>query len=77
MVRQRIRLEPLRKRIRLQSLIIPVTYDTRPKEYMDLRYWWLHELAQLRARRRIAGASTTKDIKVAQRELARLRKEYC
>lgn len=66
------------KRIRLKVEIhIKATYDTRPKEYMDLRYWWLHECAQQRAKRRIHGINTKPAIKVAQKELARIRREYC
>jgi hypothetical protein len=76
-MRERLKLKPERKRLRFSSYVIPATYDTRPKEYLDLRFWWLHELRQLRAKRRIAGASVKKDIKVAQKELARLRKEHC
>lgn len=64
-------------RLKLESTIIRITYDTRPKTYLNLRYWWLHELAQLRAKRRIHGANVKKDVKIAQKELARLRKEYC
>lgn len=77
MVRQRIRLNEPRKRLKLQSAILRATYDTRPKAYMDLRFWWLHELRQLRAKRRIAGANVKKDMKAAQKELSRLRREYC
>ncbi len=66
-----------RLRIRMHSYIIPVTYDTRPREYLNLRYWWLHELTQLRAKKRVHGADIRKETKVIQRELARLRSEYC
>lgn len=64
-----------RMRLRMHSTILRVTYDTRPKAYMDLRFWWLHELRRLRAARR-QGTASRRDIKVAQKELARLRKEY-
>lgn len=64
-------------RLRMESTVIPVTYDTRPKEYLNLRYWWLHELRQLRAKRRVNGFAIKRDVKIAQKELARLRKEYC
>ncbi len=66
-----------RMRLKMHSTVIKATYDTRPKPYLDLRYWWLHELARLRAARRINGLSVKKDMKIAQKELARLRKEYC
>lgn len=64
-----------RMRLRLHSTVLRATYDTRPKPYLDLRFWWLHELRRIRAARRNGLASRT-DIKVAQKELARLRKEY-
>lgn len=62
-------------RLRLQSTKIRVIHDKRPKAYLDLRYWWLHELRQLRAKRR-NGVIVKKDIKIAQKELVRIRKEY-
>lgn len=68
------------KRMRLRIKVntnIKATYDTRPKEYMDLRYWWLHECARHRAKGRINGLSFKNDLRVAQKELARLRREYC
>lgn len=48
---------------------------TRPSDYLRLRYWWLHELRQYRAKIKY-GAGSKRDIKVVQRELARLRKDY-
>jgi len=66
-----------RARLRLRSVILRATYDTRPKEYIDLRYWWLHELRQIRAKFRVHGLNVKREIKVVQKELARLRKEYC
>lgn len=74
-MRARLQLKP--QRVRMRSYVLKATYDTRPKAYLDLRFWWLHELRQLRAKRRIAGANVKKEMKVAQKELARLRKEYC
>lgn len=74
-MRARLQLKP--QRTRMRSYVSAVTYDTRPKEYLNLRYWWLHHLAQLRARKRIAGANVTREKKTAQKELVRLRKEYC
>lgn len=66
------------KRVRLNIKTgIKATYDTRPKQYMDLRYWWLHECAQWRAKRRVNGLNVKRELKAAQKELARLRKEYC
>ena len=46
----------------------------RSQQYYWDRQWFLHELRTLRAKRKY-GAGTTKDIKKAQRELARIRKE--
>ncbi len=43
------------------------------KEYRNLRYWWLHELRQLRAQER-SGANVKKAKAEAQRELVKLRK---
>lgn len=65
----------VRLKLRLRSTIIPPCSSKRPKEYLDLRHWWLHELRQLRAKRKYAGAGK-KDMKAAQRALARLRKEF-
>jgi len=48
----------------------------RPNDYLRLRFYWLHEIRQLRAKRRISGTASTKDIKVAQRELARIRRVH-
>ncbi len=56
------------KRIRLKL-------STPTPEYFRLRYWWLHELRTLRAKRRIAGLNTSREIKTAQRALAKIRKE--
>ncbi len=67
----------LRIRVNLQSTKIKATYDTRPKEYMDLRYWWLHECARHRAKGRVHGVPIKKELRVAQKELARLREEHC
>lgn len=66
-----------RMRLKLHSTVLKVSYDTRPKVYMDLRYWWLHELAQYRAIKRVTGANVKSKMKIAQKELARLRQEYC
>lgn len=65
-----------RMRLRLRSTVIKAAVTYRPKEYLDLRFWWLHHLRQLRAQRRIAGTANKKDMKVAQRELVRLRREH-
>lgn len=67
---------PKRLRLQLQSTVIPRIYTKRPKEYLDLRYWWLHELRRLRAARRINGIVAKRDIKVAQKELARIRRDH-
>jgi hypothetical protein len=47
----------------------------RPKDYLNLRFYWLHELRQFRAKTRIAGANMKREVKIAQKELLRLRKE--
>lgn len=62
-------------KVRLRSTILKKMCVTYPKPYLDLRFWWLHELRQLRAKRKY-GSAKLKDIKVAQKELARLRQEY-
>ena len=56
----------MRKRVKLQI--------QRSKEYLDLRYWWLHELRQLRAKLKY-GSGSKASIKAAQRVLAKLRKD--
>ena len=56
------------KRIRLRPPL-------RTPEYFKLRFWWLHELRILRAKRKIAGLNTKGEIKAAQRALAKIRKE--
>jgi hypothetical protein len=47
----------------------------RDKDYCGLRYHWLHELIQLRAKKRVHGATITKETKAIQRTLAKLRKD--
>ncbi len=66
----------VKKRVKLNTGI-KATYDTRPKEYMDLRYWWLHECARARAKGRVHGLPFKSELRVAQKELARLRRELC
>jgi len=65
----------VRLKLRMRSVILIPSECKRPKEYMDLRHWWLHELRQLRAKRKYAGIGK-KEVKIAQKELARLRKDY-
>lgn len=65
-----------RLRLRMHSTRIRPIFTTRPKEYLDLRFWWLHELRQLRAMRRINGIHVKPKMKIIQKELARLRREY-
>jgi hypothetical protein len=77
MVRLRIKLKPERKRLRLEKVVLSATYNTRSRIYYNMRFYWLHELRQLRAKRRIAGANVKKDMKAAQGQLAKLREEYC
>lgn len=48
----------------------------RSNDYLRLRFYWLHELRQLRAKRKISGINTKQAIKIAQRELARIRKTH-
>ena len=57
----------MRKRMR-------VVIHERSPEYYHLRFFWLHELRQLRAKRRISGANIKTERKKAQRELAKLRR---
>lgn len=48
----------------------------RPKQYYDLRSWWLHELRQLRAKNRISGINPlNKTRKHIQHELAKIRRD--
>lgn len=61
-----------KKRIRLRIDLEP----TYPKPYLNLRFWWLHELRQLRAKRRVSGLNVKKDIRLAQKELAKLRSDW-
>lgn len=66
------------KRKRLTLLEKPVRVrvkkaSTYPTIYIEQRFYWLHELCVLRAKRRY-GSASKKDIKAAQRELAKLRK---
>lgn len=68
MKRQRMRLWEAQPELKPQK--------PRPKDYLNLRFYWLHELRQLRAKSRISGTANKKDIKVAQRELARIRKVH-
>jgi hypothetical protein len=63
----------LRVLLRKERVILAVR--PRPKEYLCLRYHWLHELRQLRAKRKY-GTASKKDIKIAQRELARIRRDH-
>ena len=64
----------MRLRLRLKSTV-KAAKIFRSKDYLNLRFYWLHEIRQLRAKRRISGTASKKDIKVVQRELARLRRE--
>jgi hypothetical protein len=68
-MRKRLRLKPERKRVRLLEPI------ERSDEYIRLRFYWIMELYYIRAKRR-NGTATMKDIKKAQRELAKVRKEH-
>lgn len=67
-----------RKRVRVK-LIPPcirnkITKIKRTDDYYRLRFWWLHELRQLRAKRR-NGTATIKDVKAAQRVLKKVRRD--
>lgn len=57
----------MNKRIRLR-LEVP-----RSKDYYRLRYFWLRELEWLRAKRR-NGTATKNELKAAQKDLAKVRK---
>lgn len=63
-----------RTRLRLRQRV-KVVHVERTADYFRLRYWWLHHLRQLRAKRRVAGIVTKNDIKAAQRALGKLRQE--
>ena len=60
----------------MQRVRLKLKTKPRPKEYLNLRFHWLHELRQLRAKRRVSGTASKRDIKIAQRELLRLRRDY-
>ena len=60
-----------RERIKLTNLPKAQTI-VRSKDYRSLRYYWLGELAWLRAKRR-NGTASTADLKAAQRALAKVR----
>jgi hypothetical protein len=48
----------------------------RPKQYYELRTWWLHELRQLRSKNRVSGVNPLgKARKYIQRELVKIRRE--
>lgn len=64
------------KRKRLRERVRLAVHAPRSKEYINLRFYWLHELRQLRAKRRVSGTANKADIKAAQRQLAKLRKEH-
>lgn len=67
MMMSRIR-KKLRQRVEIQ-------YVKRTSAYYRLRFWWLHELRQLRAKRRVNGIVTKAEIKAVQRVLFKLRKD--
>jgi hypothetical protein len=60
--------KPRRVRLQFQA-------PRRSNDYIRLRYYWLNELIWLRAKRR-NGTATKNDIKVAQRALVKVRKDY-
>lgn len=66
----------LRLRLRVTAPIMRATYNTRPSEYLRLRHWWLGELRNLRAKRRVHGMDVRSETKVMQRELVRIRKVH-
>jgi hypothetical protein len=63
----------MRMRVKLKEPLAFLTVK-RSQDYYRLRGYWLGELYYLRAKRR-NGTGTKADIKVAQKELARLRKQ--
>jgi len=68
--RKRLRMKPERKRL---EPMLDIIQPRRSNDYIRLRFYWIAELYWLRAKKR-AGTGSIKDIKVAQRELARVRK---
>ena len=66
----------LRMRLKVKKTRLQLYTTQRPLKYINLRWYWLHELRQLRAKRRVSGTATKKDIKAAQRELVKIRKAY-
>lgn len=66
---------PKRLRLRLRTPMPCATYNTRSNDYLRLRYWWLAELINLRAKKRVHGLPIKTEKKMMQRELVRIRKE--
>lgn len=60
----------------MRRMRVKLKQRPRPADYLNLRFYWLHELRQLRAKRRVSGTASKRDIKVAQKELSRLRRDY-
>lgn len=69
--KKRIRLKPNRKRLAVQ---VDVIQPKRSSDYLRLRYFWIMELYWLRAKHK-AGTGSLKEIKAAQRALAKVRVE--
>lgn len=64
-----------RTRVRLRYHSTTFVPPIRSKHYYNVRLWLLHELRILRAKRRVSGLNTLKEIKTAQRALVKVREE--
>lgn len=69
----RIRLKLSKSKMNGAAVLKP---KPRPNDYLRLRMHWLHELRITRSKIRITGTASKKDVKIIQRELARIRATY-
>lgn len=77
MERVRLKLTPKRQRAVLEQPSkkwYRIKQPLRSSDYIRLRFYWITELYYIRARRK-NGTATIKDVKAAQRCLAKVRKD--
>lgn len=51
-------------------------HKTREPVYYQLRYWYLHDLTQLRAKTRVHGTPVEQAKRKLQKELVKIRMSY-
>lgn len=73
-VRKKLKRERVKIHTTVQRTWGRVRQPIRSNDYIRLRFYWLAELCFLRAKRR-NGTATMKDIKSAQRCLAKVRRD--